>query len=78
MLGHILGLDNVSGAWYAFWSGFGSILERLVELAVIGYVLLRKHNCHHPRCPRIGRFPDGEWHVCKKHHPHERPGADRG
>lgn len=77
-LGHFLGLDNVSGAFYAFWSGSGSQIERLIELAVVGGILWHRHNCHEPGCWRIGRFPDGAWHVCKRHHPHDNPGADRG
>lgn len=58
------------GPWYGFWSGFAGIMERLVELAVIGWVLLRKHNCHQPGCPFIGRFPGQEqgWHYCRRHH----------
>jgi hypothetical protein len=69
---------DVTSTWYGFWSGPGSIIERLIELAVIGGILWRKHNCHQPGCPRIGRFPDGQWHVCRRHHPHDQPGADRG
>lgn len=73
-LGHVFGLDNASGPWYLAWSGFVGDLS-LLGAAV---TLYRKHNCHQPRCWRIGRFPDGEWHVCGRHHPHERPGSDRG
>lgn len=65
------GLASPSYAWYLFHSGFGSILERLLELSVIGYILLRKHNCHTRRCWRIGKFPDVEgkgWHYCRRHH----------
>lgn len=56
---------------YLFPSGFGGILERLVELVVIGGILLRRHNCHQKGCPRLGRFPAVEgngWLYCQKHH----------
>lgn len=65
------GTLNESGEYYGFMSGFGSIMERLVELAVIGGILLWKHNCHEPGCPYPGKYPsleDGSWHYCKKHH----------
>jgi hypothetical protein len=60
-----------NGAHYLFWSGIGGILERALELAVIGWVLLRRHNCHQPRCWRMGRFPvEGTtWTACHRHHP---------
>lgn len=52
------------GAWYNFWSGFGSDLG---EFAAIG-VLWRKFNCHEPGCKRIGHLPHQGYHYCKKHH----------
>jgi hypothetical protein len=70
---HVLGVDDVSGRWYAFWSGFGSDLS---ELAIVGAVLglVHKHNCHQARCWRIGRhLVDGTpW--CNKHHLAAREG----
>lgn len=65
------GTVNETGPFYGFWSGFGSILERLVELFVIGFILLFHHNCHKKGCPRMGRFPANEgggWKYCRKHH----------
>jgi hypothetical protein len=65
------GLTSANKLPYLFWSGIGSILERLVELAVIGGILLRKHNCHSAGCPWIGRFPANEgngWLYCRRHH----------
>ena len=66
---HALGIDNTSGRWYAFWSGFGSDLG---ELAIVGGLLavVRRHNCEVHRCWRMGRHrtPDGHM-VCRKHHP---------
>lgn len=64
---HTLGIDTTTGPWYAFWSGAGS------DLAYLGIIwaLLRKHNCHEPRCWRLGRFPvEGtQWTACRRHHP---------
>jgi hypothetical protein len=74
-LPHVTGIDNLAGRWYGFWSGFGGILERLIELAVIALILLRRHNCHAQGCLRIGRAPvEGTpWHVCWRHHPEGKP-----
>ena len=77
------GLSSAGGAWYLFWSGFGSLFERTIELVVIGGILLRKHNCHSRGCPRIGRFPaveGGGWQYCRKHHTTngEHPGESDG
>jgi hypothetical protein len=75
-LPHILGIDNETGPWYAFWSGFGSDVG---ELAIIGGLigLVRKHTCHVRGCPRLGRFKvDGTaWVVCARHHPDGAPTA---
>lgn len=74
-LGHVAGVDDLAGRWYGFWSGFGAILERLIELAVIAGILLRRHNCETHRCWRIGRHEwidptTGQHHrICRKHHP---------
>lgn len=69
-LAHMLGIDDPTGRWYAFWSGFGSDLQ---EFAILGAMVAgyRKINCHYKGCPRIGRFPaiEGQgWHYCKVHH----------
>ena len=52
---HVTGVDNSAGPWYAFWSGIGGILERLIELAVIGTLVYRHHNCSVRHCMRIAR-----------------------
>ena len=57
---HALGIDDTSGRWYAFWSGFGSDLG---ELAIVG-VLWHHLNCHWERCWRIARH---RTHYCRKH-----------
>jgi len=66
-LSHFLGMDNLSGAHYGFWSGAGSDIS---ELAILGFVygMVRKHNCHSRGCWRIGRhLVDGTpW--CNRHH----------
>lgn len=71
---HILGIDTQTGRWYTFWSGSGSDIG---ELAILGglYGLVRKHNCHVHRCPRLGRHPvEGtRYVVCRRHHPHDAP-----
>jgi hypothetical protein len=68
------GVSNESGPWYGFWSGFGS---DLAELTLIGaaatgvYQIVRKYNCHEPRCWRVGTHPaaDGQFLLCYRHHP---------
>lgn len=69
-LAHILGLDDMAGRWYGFWSGFGSDLG---EIAIIGGLIsiVRRHNCHVHHCWRVGRHPvQGTPHVvCRRHHP---------
>ena len=67
MIGHLLGLDNASGPWYLFWSGFGSDLSELTGLGIFVYMFWRKHNCHEPGCWRIGRFTAGQTVVCHRH-----------
>jgi hypothetical protein len=64
---HLAGVDDLSGRWYGFWSGVGS---DLAYLGIFG-TLARKHNCHEPRCWRIGRFPvEGTaWSACRRHSP---------
>lgn len=67
---HTLGVDDVSGRAYAFWSGFGSDLGEATLLAgLVAY--LRHRNCHQYRCWRLGRFPvaSGQYVTCRRHHP---------
>lgn len=71
---HVMGVDNVSGPWYGFWSGFGSDIG---ELAIVGSLLavVRRHNCHVRRCWRVGRHPVAGtgYMVCRRHHPEDSP-----
>jgi hypothetical protein len=68
------GIDDLSGSWYGFWSGFGS---DLAELGLIGavatgvYQIVRKYNCHEPGCWRVGTHPaaGGQFLLCYRHHP---------
>jgi hypothetical protein len=71
---HWLGVDNVSGPAYAWWSGAGS---DVAELAIIGAIVggWRRVNCHVKGCMRIGRVPvEGTpFRVCWRHHPEGKP-----
>ena len=74
-LAHVLGVDNGSGRWYLWWSGFGANFQ---EYALIGAIVLlyRRHNCHVHRCPRIGRHQAGPYVVCRRHLPGGPPTAE--
>ena len=76
-LQHVLGLDNGSGGWYLFWSGFGANFQELaIVVGVLHYV--RKANCHQHGCWRVGRHPLKDQpavKLCRKHHPE---GGHRG
>ena len=67
---HFLGLDG--GAWYNFFSGLFGVLVVGFGLLWNAWVNARRHNCHQPRCWRVGRFPvDGTLlFACRRHHPH--------
>lgn len=64
-LAHLLGLDNASGGWYLWWSGFFG--DVTVFGAVIAFYLHK--NCHSPRCFRIGKHVYEGTPYCTKHHP---------
>lgn len=62
---HVLGIDTQQSFAYDFWSGCGTQLPSLVLAAA----WLHRANCHHPRCPRIGKHsPDGTPY-CTRHLP---------
>jgi hypothetical protein len=77
---HWLGIDNVSGYAYAFWSGFGGDLTIVISFLTAPILLFRKHNCGVKWCWRIARhdYADPETgiihHLCRKHHP-DHPGS---
>jgi hypothetical protein len=61
------GLNSGNSPWYLFPSGaFGYF-----GVLTIVWAVLRRLNCHQPRCWRIGRFPvEGSLlHACHRHHP---------
>jgi hypothetical protein len=68
---HLLGVDDVSGRWYAFWSGAGSDLSYLSVFVV----LFRKHNCHVKNCWRIGHHEVGGFMLCHRHRGTPAPAA---
>lgn len=69
-LAHLFGLDNLSGPFYGFWSGVAGDVQTFT-LPVALYVLLRRVNCHHRGCWRIGRhhYRNGTYIYCRVHHP---------
>lgn len=66
VLYHLMGLDNPSGAWYLFWSGFGGHV--VVFLGVVS-AFWKRWNCHESGCWRLGKHPYGNFMFCRKHHP---------
>lgn len=75
---HWLGMDNLSGPIYGFFSGSGSDIQELGIVPALA-LLYRRHNCHQHRCPRIGHLPVAgtPWVVCRKHHPKGAPTAQQ-
>ena len=67
---HVFGFDG--GSWYDFYSGIFGVLVFGGGIVSGAYVTARKHNCHQPRCWRVGRFPvEGTGlNACRRHHPH--------
>lgn len=66
-LAHVLGLDNSSGAYYLFWSGFAGDLIYIGAIAAF----YRRLNCHVKGCWRIGlhKVEKTPYTTCRKHHP---------
>lgn len=62
---HVLGLDNASGPWYLFWSGFAGDLPEFAGVAIVW----RRMNCHKKGCWRVGlhRHQGGHYVTCRKH-----------
>jgi hypothetical protein len=66
---HYLGIDDVSGSWYGFWSGFGSDLG---EFAIVFslFSLVKHRTCEVHHCWRLGVHATAANHrVCRRHHP---------
>lgn len=70
-MAHWLGTDSGNGAPYLFYSGVFTVLVFAIGQAASVWSNLRRHNCHEPRCWRVGRFPvEGTaWTSCRRHHP---------
>lgn len=69
-----LGLTNVSGRAYAFWSGAGSVLlPWIMQAGTIALLFWWHHQCHVHRCCRYARRATaaGE-RACGRHHPEGR------
>ena len=62
-----LGITNASGRAYLAWSGAGSDIGELALLGAVGG-MYHKHNCHQPRCWRIGRHVVDGTPWCNLHH----------
>jgi hypothetical protein len=75
LLSHLFGLDDASGAWYLWWSGF------FADVSIFGSLgaLYKHHMCHVHRCWRVGRVgvPGTHWVVCWRHHPDNAPTAQQ-
>lgn len=67
-LQHVTGVDDLSGPWYGWWSGFAGDIP---EFAILGGLMgaYRKHACHARWCFRLGHHRYGEYVVCRRHHP---------
>lgn len=61
LLLRILGVDDPSGPWYGFWSGFGSDLGEFALVATVWHHL----NCHEKGCWRPARHASDGY--CRKH-----------
>jgi hypothetical protein len=73
---NVLGVTNLSGRWYGWWSGAGSDIG---EVAIIGGLItvVRRHNCEVHRCWRVGRHHTAAGHaVCRVHSPDGAPTHD--
>ena len=72
-MSHFFGIDGAS--WYNFYSGVFGVLIFGGGLLWNGWVNARRHNCHVRSCWRLGRFPAGEYQVCRRHLPGPHPDA---
>lgn len=70
---HLLGIDTQQSYFYDFWSGVGTQLTLL--LAAVG--AFHKHNCHEPRCLRIGKHHIEGTPYCTRHIPVRVPALPR-
>jgi hypothetical protein len=70
-LSHWLGLDNVAGPIYAFFSGSGSVfLPPVLSVLGVAAVFWWHHQCHVHHCYRYARrLTAANERACGKHHP---------
>jgi hypothetical protein len=70
-----LGLADANSPWYLFPSGWGSILLVSGSFLTVPYITWKRHNCHEPRCWRVGRVTvdDKGTLSCWHHHPKGKP-----
>jgi hypothetical protein len=49
-----------------------SLVELLTLTSIVAFVAgaYRHIECHHSGCHRLGRFPHGQYKLCRVHHPH--------
>jgi len=74
-LSHFLGMDDLSGPFYGWWSGAGSDLSELGILATL-IAHVRHINCEVHGCWHLGRHMTNAGHtVCRRHHPDGAPTA---
>ena len=70
---HVLGIDDVSGRWYALWSGFAGDITLLAAILAAPWIQWKRNNCQVRRCWRFGRHEFTEdgviRHLCWRHHP---------
>jgi hypothetical protein len=61
--------------------GYNFISGPLADITLFGgaYAIARRHNCHVKGCWRVARaqVPGTNYIVCRKHHPHEGPSAQK-
>jgi hypothetical protein len=71
-LAHALGLDNLSGPFYGYWSGSGGTLEAYARDIILISLLWYHANCHARGCWRWGRYQvEGTpYKVCAHCHMH--------
>ena len=79
---HYTGINDTSGPWYGFWSGFGSDIAEITLVAGV-IAFFRHRNCHVKGCWRLGHAdPKHGWPACRLHHsnppdPSRRPKTAR-
>ena len=63
---HYAGLDSANGTPYLFWSGIGGDAAIVGSFIASPVLYWRHHECHEPRCVRLGHPVEGVV-KCRKH-----------